>query len=61
MVFDEHFDVVVVGAGHAGCEVEPLSGREPTGGPNPACFWRDGVGSGSPLAKSGAKRGTRPS
>jgi len=27
--FTEQFDVVVVGAGHAGCEVEPFSGRDP--------------------------------
>jgi len=26
--FTEQYDVVVVGAGHAGCEVEPVCGRE---------------------------------
>ena len=27
-VFSEQYDVVVIGAGHAGCEVEAISGRE---------------------------------
>ena len=33
MQFTEQFDVVVVGAGHAGCEVEPVCGRERSGSP----------------------------
>ena len=33
MQFTEQFDVVVVGAGHTGCEVEPFSGRERSGSP----------------------------
>src|SRR6266542_2535682 len=31
MQFDEKYDVVVVGAGHAGCEGEPLCRRERSG------------------------------
>ena len=26
--FTEQYDIVVIGAGHAGCEVEPICGRE---------------------------------
>ncbi|MFI5090079.1 MAG: hypothetical protein ACHP7P_08485 [Terriglobales bacterium] len=33
MQFSETYDVVVIGAGHAGCEVEALSGRERSGVP----------------------------
>jgi len=39
-------------------QVEVLSGRERNRGPRHARFSRDGVGSGSPLPKSRAKRGT---
>ena len=35
MQFSESYDVVVIGAGHAGCEVEAHSGRERSGSPLP--------------------------
>jgi hypothetical protein len=31
--FSEQYDVVVIVAGHTGCEVEAFSGRERSGGP----------------------------
>jgi len=48
--------VAPLSAGGMG-EVEPDCGRERSRGPHHARFSRDGVGSGSPQAKSRAQRG----
>jgi len=46
--------------GTARFELEPFCGRERSRGPQHARFSRDGVGSGSPQAKSRAERGISP-
>ena len=51
MQFSENYDVVVIGAGHAGCEVEAFSGRERKRGPRRARFSRDGVQKREPAAE----------
>ncbi len=50
MPFTEQFDVVVVGAGHAECEIEAFCGRD-----------SERSEEASPQPKSRAQRGTLPS